>query len=457
MNSDIRIAVSFKTHRKRKRLRLALGAGATDYLLDLWIAAAMNHPSGRLTGMDELDIALDAGWEDEPGKFVAALLDCGFLDRLADGTYALHDWQDHQGYVVHAEERQQRARLAAAKRWGKKDGAEASLQGNADDRPQENADASSRRAVGTPQGDVNSLPQGHVNSAPQGDMNNPLQGNAGRLPNGNSDSSPQGNAGRLPRGDANIPPQGNVDHMRTACPEHADGNAPAPAPIPAPIPDPIPDPAPLAEEQSSLRSDCLPPPLTAGSAAAGAALVETDLAGAGLVGTDFVETDLAGTGLAGTDFIETDLAGAKAKSACPTSSADPTSSPHSPCPAHSGCPPSSPRAACPPCPHGRLVEIYHQQLPTFPMVKTMNSTREGYARGRWRETWDRLRKDGRPHDTAALLDYFSRYFAYVGQSDFLSGRSTPRNGTVFQADFEWLLRPGNFAKVIEEFYHRRAA
>lgn len=91
------------------------------------------------------------------------------------------------------------------------------------------------------------------------------------------------------------------------------------------------------------------------------------------------------------------------------------------------------------------------------MVKTMNSTREGYARGRWRETWDRLRKDGRPHDTAALLDYFNRYFAYVGQSDFLSGRSTPRNGTVFQADFEWLLRPGNFAKVIEEFYHRRAA
>lgn len=115
------------------------------------------------------------------------------------------------------------------------------------------------------------------------------------------------------------------------------------------------------------------------------------------------------------------------------------------------------KSICPPCPHKQLIELYHEKLPAFPAVKTMNPTREGYARGRWRETWDRLRKEGNPHDTSSLLDYFGRYFAYVGQSDFLSGRITPRNGTVFQADFEWLLRPCNFAKVIEKFYHRRAA
>ncbi len=123
MNTDIRVAVSFKSHRKRKRLRLLLGAGSTDYLIDLWLSTAMNHPSGVLSGMDELDIALDAGWEGEPQVFVAALLECGFLEKSENGVYSLHDWEDHQGYVVHAEERRQKARNAAAKRWGNKDNA----------------------------------------------------------------------------------------------------------------------------------------------------------------------------------------------------------------------------------------------------------------------------------------------------------------------------------------------
>ena len=117
MNSDIRLAVSFRGHRKRKRLRLLLGPGATDYLIDLWIATAMNHPSGILQGMDETDIALEAGWEEDPHKLVAALLECGFLEKLPKGEYALHDWSEHQAYVIHAERRKTQARHAAAARW----------------------------------------------------------------------------------------------------------------------------------------------------------------------------------------------------------------------------------------------------------------------------------------------------------------------------------------------------
>ena len=129
MNTDIRIAVSFKEHRKRKRLRLLLGPGSTDYILDLWLSTAMNHPSGILSGMDELDIALEAGWDGEPQVFVSALLECGFLEKDEGGSYVLHDWEDHQGYVVHAEERKQRARNAAAKRWGNKGNANGMLEG----------------------------------------------------------------------------------------------------------------------------------------------------------------------------------------------------------------------------------------------------------------------------------------------------------------------------------------
>lgn len=117
MNSDIRLAVSFRGHRKRKRLRLLLGSGSTDHLIDLWIATAMTHPSGVLQGMDEIDIALEAGWEGDPQQFVAALVECGFLEKTDNGAYALHDWSDHQGYAIHAERRKANARNAAAARW----------------------------------------------------------------------------------------------------------------------------------------------------------------------------------------------------------------------------------------------------------------------------------------------------------------------------------------------------
>jgi len=121
MNTDIRIAVSFKGHRKRRLLRMLLGPGSTDYLIDLWISTAMNHPSGILTGMKPRDIALEAGWEDEPDKFVNALLESGFVDITEDGVYVLHDWEDHQGYAIHAEMRTEKARKAALARWGSKD------------------------------------------------------------------------------------------------------------------------------------------------------------------------------------------------------------------------------------------------------------------------------------------------------------------------------------------------
>uniref|UniRef100_I2Q1G0 Uncharacterized protein n=1 Tax=Desulfovibrio sp. U5L TaxID=596152 RepID=I2Q1G0_9BACT len=121
MNTDIRIAVSFKGHRKRKRLRLMLGPDSTDYLLDLWISTAMNHPTGILAGMDAVDLALEAGWEGEPEKFVQALQTCGFLDVSGDGVYSLHDWDDHQGYAIHAEKRTEKARKAALARWGTKE------------------------------------------------------------------------------------------------------------------------------------------------------------------------------------------------------------------------------------------------------------------------------------------------------------------------------------------------
>ena len=121
MNADIRIAVTFKNHRKRLKLRRILGPGSTDYLLDLWITVAMERPDGNLDGLDETDIALMAGWHDEPNAFTGALVDAGFLE-VSDVGWSLHDWEQHQRYAVHAKEREEQARHAAHERWNKKRG-----------------------------------------------------------------------------------------------------------------------------------------------------------------------------------------------------------------------------------------------------------------------------------------------------------------------------------------------
>jgi hypothetical protein len=134
-NTDIRIAVSFKGHRKRRKLRMLLGAGSTDYLIDLWINTATNHPDGVLAGMSTLDVALEAGWEDDPEKFVSAMLECGFLDKGEDGTYRLHDWEDHQPFVIEAPKRSLQAQKAAEARWGKKPGKQAASKSNAQSMP----------------------------------------------------------------------------------------------------------------------------------------------------------------------------------------------------------------------------------------------------------------------------------------------------------------------------------
>ncbi len=95
MKSAIRISVSFKGHRKRKRFRAILGADSTDYLLDLWISAAVSRPDRILRGFDALDIALEAGWSGDPEVFVDALIKAGFLDVLEDGTFILLDRLEH--------------------------------------------------------------------------------------------------------------------------------------------------------------------------------------------------------------------------------------------------------------------------------------------------------------------------------------------------------------------------
>lgn len=120
MNPDIRIEISFRGHRKRGKLQALLGPKSTDYLIDLWIGCALSRPEGILHGYDPLDIAIEAGWNGDPQEFVDALVKVGFLDILDNGTYALHDWEEHQPFVVKTKEREEHARKASNARWGRR-------------------------------------------------------------------------------------------------------------------------------------------------------------------------------------------------------------------------------------------------------------------------------------------------------------------------------------------------
>ncbi len=88
------------------------------------------------------------------------------------------------------------------------------------------------------------------------------------------------------------------------------------------------------------------------------------------------------------------------------------------------------------CPHKEIVALYHEVLPELRSVRTWNATREKRLRARWRE--DRRRQS---------LSWWREYFERVRASGFLTGKKTD-----WSADFDWLVRPTNMAKVLEGKY-----
>ncbi len=105
------------------------------------------------------------------------------------------------------------------------------------------------------------------------------------------------------------------------------------------------------------------------------------------------------------------------------------------------------KPATPGCPHQEIIALYHELLPMCPRVKIWNETRQGYLRARWR--------DNEKHQS---LDFWRGYFTYASKSKFLTGQVQGRPGMPpFVADLEWLIRPENFAKVLEGKYEREAA
>jgi uncharacterized protein YdaU (DUF1376 family) len=106
----------------------------------------------------------------------------------------------------------------------------------------------------------------------------------------------------------------------------------------------------------------------------------------------------------------------------------------------------------PNCQHDGVIALYHRHLPTLRRVEIWNEARKGFLRQRWREVAEELSKDKQiqPED---VLDWFSEFFQHINSSKFLTGKVNDKSGRSFAADLEWILRPSNFAKIIEGKYH----
>jgi hypothetical protein len=95
------------------------------------------------------------------------------------------------------------------------------------------------------------------------------------------------------------------------------------------------------------------------------------------------------------------------------------------------------------CPHENIVALYHEELPMCPPMRIWNKTRRGYLKQRWSE-----------NPKHQSLEFWKNYFGYVKKSAFLTGKIAGRDGKPsFVATLEWLVKPNNFAKVIEGKYH----
>ena len=117
--------------------------------------------------------------------------------------------------------------------------------------------------------------------------------------------------------------------------------------------------------------------------------------------------------------------------------------------------PATTKQTLPACPHLELLDIFAEQLPELPQPKPelWEGARAKALAARWKWCLTAKKRSGARYATtkAEAMDFFKRYFGYVGKSDFLTGRDGRWSG----CDLAWLVKADNFAKVLQGNYENR--
>lgn len=112
-----------------------------------------------------------------------------------------------------------------------------------------------------------------------------------------------------------------------------------------------------------------------------------------------------------------------------------------------------------PCPQDLILNLYAEKLPSLPQPRKSlwsSSPNAAALKKRWdwvmTENYESGELEG--HRMAQTLeeglDWFSRFFDHVSESEFLSGRSGK-----FNADLGWLVNSTNFQKVVQGNYKNK--
>lgn len=89
------------------------------------------------------------------------------------------------------------------------------------------------------------------------------------------------------------------------------------------------------------------------------------------------------------------------------------------------------------CPYAKIKDLYHKICISYPKIKTIDGNRKTAVGARWR--------------TYKSLDVFEELFTIAENTPFLKG-ANERN---WSADFDWMMKPTNFAKILEHKYDDR--
>lgn len=117
---------------------------------------------------------------------------------------------------------------------------------------------------------------------------------------------------------------------------------------------------------------------------------------------------------------------------------------------------SSSAARLPDCPHLEILELYSKHLHMLTRVKAelWDGARAKSLAARWKFILStKSAKTGKLYaeDRESGLDWFDRYFGYVAESDFLTGR----DGRWQNCDLAWLVKAENFVKVLQGNYQNK--
>ena len=91
------------------------------------------------------------------------------------------------------------------------------------------------------------------------------------------------------------------------------------------------------------------------------------------------------------------------------------------------------------CPFAKIRDLYHSICISYPTIKAIDGSRRKAVAARWRAN--------------RSLDTFEELFKIAEASPFLKGQ----NDRNWSADFDWMMKPSNFTKILEHRYDDRSA